>query len=603
MAVSVRMREPLSEEEANNKPMLTWPLLKRVFGYLLPYWPKLLLVAAAILLSSFFSILPSMLTGRIIDDGLIGGDFNMLIGLIAASFGVLILSNLIGVARSYLNVWVAQNITFDMRNKMFAHLLKMSHRFFAGSRQGDVITRMTSDIDSVQNVIAGTLTNILNSAAVLLIAVFAMYQKNWILATAGVIIVPLFIIPTRSVGKKRWAITHQAQKKSDEINQILSETLGVSGQMLVKLFTGEDAEYEKYRRINGEMTRLNIRESMAGKWFHAAMNTFTNAGPMLIYLIGGILMLKYTDSGLTVGDITVMVALLERMYRPVNSLLTVNVEVIRSMAVFSRIFEYYDMPLEVDERENAIKPGTARGDLAFRNVSFAYESGQPVLKGVSFDVPVGKSVAIVGPSGSGKSTIASLIPRLYDVTGGEITMDGHDIRDLDLAWLRGNIGIVTQESYLFNGTIRQNLLYAKPEATDEEMERACREAGIHAFIEGLPAGYDTEVGNRGIKLSGGEKQRIAIARVILKNPCVIVMDEATSALDSITESAIQSAIEPLLKGRTSIVIAHRLSTIMAADEIVVVKDGEIAERGSHEELLSLGGVYGELFETQFRLAA
>lgn len=601
----VGMRGPnrfLTEEEKKNRPQITKALLKRIFSYLLPYWPKLLLVLAAIILSSIFGLLPSILTGKIIDEGLIGGDFGVLLVLIALSFAVLVLSNLIGVLESYLNTWVAQHITYDMRNQMYAHLQKMSHRFFTSSRQGDVITRMTSDISGVQSVIANTLTSILSNIAVLATSVVAMYQKNWILATVGVIIVPLFVLPTKRVGKTRWSLALKSQEKNDEINQILNETLSVSGQMLVKLFTNEKMEYEKYQKANREMTRLNIRESMAGRWFRVAMNTFTSMGPMLIYLVGGFLMIQMGNTSLTVGDITVMVSLLSRMYQPVNSLLNIQVDVIRSMALFTRIFEYFDMPVEVENRPYAVVPPSVKGDLEFCHVGFYYDSGQPVLQDLNFRIEAGHSVAIVGPSGAGKSTMIHLIPRLYDVTEGRITLDGRDIRGIDLEVLRKNIGVVTQDTYLFNGTIRENLLYANAQATQEQIVEACRQANIHDFIAGLPQGYDTLVGNRGIKLSGGEKQRVSIARVILKNPRLLILDEATSALDSISESLIQDAIDPLLKGRTSLVIAHRLSTIMAADEILVVDQGRIVQRGTHRELVEQDGVYRELYETQFRRA-
>lgn len=599
------MRGPnrfLTEEEKKNRPKITWKLLKRVFSYLLPYWPKLLLVLAAIVLSSIFGLLPSILTGKIIDEGLIGRNFGVLVQLILLSFAVLLLSNLIGVLESYLNTWVAQHITYDMRNQMYAHLQKMPHRFFTTSKQGDVITRMTSDISGVQSVIANTLTSILSNIAVLATSVAAMYQKNWILATVGIIIVPLFVLPTKRVGKTRWTLALKSQEKNDEINQILNETLSVSGQMLVKLFTNEQPEYEKYQKANWEMTRLNVKESMAGRWFRVAMNTFTSMGPMLIYLVGGLLIIKMGSTSLTVGDITVMVALLNRMYHPFNSLLNIQVDVIRSMALFTRIFDYFDMPVEVENRPYAVKPESIKGDLEFCHVGFFYDAGQPVLTDLNFCVKAGRSVAIVGPSGAGKSTIINLIPRLYDVTEGKITLDGQDIRNIDLETLRKNIGVVTQDTYLFNGTIRENLLYANANATEEQMMEACRRANIHDFIAGLPKGYDTLVGNRGIKLSGGEKQRVSIARVILKDPRLLILDEATSALDSISESLIQDAINPLLQGRTSLVIAHRLSTIMAADEILVVEQGRIVQRGTHRELVGQDGVYRELYETQFRRA-
>ena len=594
--------QPITEEEKKNAPKLTWSLLKRVFGYLLPYWPRLVFVIVCIFVSSWLSLMPSLLLGRIVDEGLIGGNLGMLLKLIAASFGVLVLSNLLSVFETWLNVWVAQHITFDMRNKMFRHLLHMSHRFFSSSRQGEVITRMTSDIAGVQTVVSGTLTELIRNLMLVILAVTAMYQKNWILATAGILLVPLLILPTKRVGNRRWDITYQAQAKSDEINQILSETLSVSGQMLVKLFTMENTEYGKYEKVNSEMTGLNIKERMAGRWFRATLGILTSTGPMVIYLVGGLLLLKYGSTNLTVGGITVMVALLERLYRPVNMLLNMQVDIIRSMAIFVRIFEYYDMPLEIESRPGAVVPDRMNGLVEYKNVYFRYEEDIPLLRDISFTVEPGQSVAIVGPSGSGKSTIINLLPRLFDVAEGRILLDGRDIRDIDLRWLRSNIGLVTQDTYLFNGTIRENLLYAAPEAAEENIIKACSEANIHDFIVSLPGGYDTEVGNRGIKLSGGERQRLSIARVILKNPGLVILDEATSALDSISESLIQDAIEPLLKGKTSLVIAHRLSTIMACGEIIVISGGALVERGSHAELLERNGVYREFYETQFRRA-
>ena len=591
----------LTDEEKKNAPKVTGALLKRILSYLQPYWKQLLLVLCCIIVSSVCSLFPSILTGRIIDEGLIGRNMSALVRLILMTLALNLGANLISVGESYLNSWIAQHISYDMRNQMYSHLQKMSQRFFTSASQGDIITRMTSDISGVESVITSTFTSILSNVITLVVAVIAMFQKNWILALVGIVVVPLFTLPTRMAGKTRWKLAGEAQACNDEINGILNETLSVSGQLLVKLFGREAYEFMRYKDANGRMIRLNIRERMAGRWFFMLLNTLTTIGPMLLYLVGGILIMSY-DSSLTVGDITVLVALLSKMYGPVNSLLNIQVDWIRSMAMFTRIFEYYDMKPEIDDRPGAAELKDARGNIRFEDVQFSYDGTRNILKDISFDLKSGDCIAIVGPSGSGKSTIVNLIPRLWDVTGGRVTFDGKDVRDWTLNSLRNEIGVVTQETYLFNGTIRDNLLYAKPDATEEEMLEACRQANILDFIERQPEGLDTMVGNRGLKLSGGEKQRISIARVLLKDPALLIFDEATSALDSISEAAIQKAIDPLIEQRTSILIAHRLSTILAADEILVVRDGQIVERGQHQDLVHAGGTYQELYETQFSKA-
>ena len=589
----------MTEEEKANQPKITKALLKRVFSYLKPYWKQLAVVLVCIAISSTMSLYPAVLTGKILDEGIIGRKMKLLIIFILASFGLTLASNLIGVVEAYVNTWIAQHITYDMRNQMFSHLQRMSQRFFTSNNQGDIITRMTSDISGVESVITNTFRNILSNSITLVVALVMMFQKNWILAVLGICVIPLFVFPTRKAGKTRWKLTGEAQACNDEINGILNETMSVSGQLLVKLFGKEEKEYGRYKDANNRMIQLNIRERMAGRWFFVVLNTVTNIGPMLLYLVGGILIINY-NSSLTPGDITVLVALLGRTYMPVNNLLNIQVDWMRSMALFTRIFEYFDMPIEIENAPDAITPSEAHGEITFDHVDFSYEPERQILHDVSFTLNSGRSIAIVGPSGSGKSTIINLIPRLYDVQGGEVLFDGVNVKKLDLGFLRKNVGVVSQETYLFNGTIRENLLYAKEDATEEEMIEACKKANIYDFIEAQETGLDTMVGNRGLKLSGGEKQRISIARVLLKNPALLIFDEATSALDSISESKIQEAIDPIIEERTSILIAHRLSTILAADEILVVKDGHIVERGQHRDLVKLGGVYTELYNTQFK---
>ena len=560
------------------------------------------LVLVTILVSAVLGVVPSLLTGRMIDDGLYGRNLNVLIQLILLSLIVLIGSNLIKVVETYISTWVSQHICYDMKNQMYAHLQKMPQSFFTTNLQGDIITRMTSDIGGVQTVISGTMANIFSNVCTIVVTVIALFEKNWALAILGCCLVPFLTIPTIIVGKKRWKIAREAQEETDKINQLLNETLSVSGQQLTKLFTREREDLDRYTAVNGQCMKLNIRERMAGMWFWRAMGVFTGMGPLLIYLLGGFMIIKLGVTSLSIGDITVIVTLLGRLYRPVDQLFGIQVDVVRSMALFTRIFEYYDMPIEIESPKDAITLKNPIGEVEFKNVHFSYNPEKEILRGVDFKLTRGKMTALVGVSGAGKSTVSSLIPRLYDVTEGGVYFDGIDVKRLDLESLRKNIGVVTQESYLFNASVRENLMFANPDATEEQMIAACKDANIHDFIMTLPDGYDTLVGNRGFKLSGGEKQRVSIARAILKDPVMLILDEATSSLDSISEAAIQKALTPLLSGRTSLVIAHRLSTVMAADEIIVLKDGVIFERGTHETLLQNNGEYKKLYETQFKIA-
>lgn len=578
------------------KPNISKAMLIRISSYFKPYWKQTLLVMVILSISSFLGILPPLLIQRIIDRALPNKDFHLLLLLVLASLGTTVVTGLIGVLQNYLNSYISQNIVYDMKNQMYQHLQQMPLQFYSSVKQGEVITRMTSDISGIQGVFSSTVVNFASNLFILVTTGVTLFIMNWKLALLGIIVVPLFIFPTRKMGNVRWKLAKQTQEKVSEQNQIIQETLSISGYMLMKLFTKEAQEFKGFRTINAESTRLQIRESTAGRWFMMTLTTFTSIGPMLIYLYGGYL---FIQGELTVGSIIAFVALLGRLYGPVGQMTNLYVDIRRSIALFERIFDYFDMePLIVDQPQ-AVAINTAGKDITFEHVSFAYQKDKPALSNITFTAAAGTMTALVGPSGAGKTTITHLIPRMYEIDDGHIRIGGIDIRELTLESLRSQIGLVTQDTYLFNGTIKENLLYARSEATDQDIIEACKAAYIHDFIVELPEGYDTVVGNRGIKLSGGEKQRISIARVLLKNPAIIIMDEATSSLDTISEFYIQQAMYKLLQNKTSIVIAHRLSTIMAADKILVVQQGTIAEEGSHEQLLEKRGVYKDLYDKQF----
>ena len=588
----------MTEEEKQQVPKVTKALLLRIASYLKPYKLQFALVFIAILLSAAVGLLPSIITGRIVDEALVGKNLQLLVKLLIAAFATMTLSQVIGVLESYINAWISSRIIFDMKNQMYAHLQSMPHSFFTTEKQGDIITRMNSDIDGVSNVISGTLTSVVSNVATVVTTVIALFAMSPKLALVGIAIVPLLVIPTKKVGVTRFKLLSEARAKSDEMNQLVDETLSVSGSLLVKLFTKEEEEYERFVKVNEEVTQFNIKEQRSGQWFRVMMGMFTQVGPLLIYFAGGYLIIAKGDPNLTVGMITATVALINRLYRPVQSLLNIQVDFTRSLALFTRIFDYFDKTNNIKDPLLGTAPDLSNPSVEFQHVAFSYTPDKQILTDINFFVPGGAMYAIVGRSGSGKSTVVNLIPRLYDVDSGHVKVAGQDVRSIKLKMLRQAIGMVSQESYLFNGTIRENLLYAKPNATQEEIENACKIANIHDMIAGLEKGYDTEVGNRGLKLSGGEKQRISLARVVLKDPRILILDEATSALDSISENAIQDAMDKVMEGRTSIVIAHRLSTILSADKILVVDGGVIAEEGSHDELLAKGGIYKELYETQ-----
>jgi ATP-binding cassette, subfamily B, bacterial len=422
-------------------------------------------------------------------------------------------------------------------------------------------------------------------------------SMDWRLALLSLAILPLFILPTRRVGRIRQRLSRETAERRGALAAFMAETLSVSGALLVKAFGRESDEARRYRERSKELMELEVRRGAVGRWFFMFLGLFSAIGPAVIYWYGG---WQALAGELTIGTIVAFVAYLNRLYGPVSQLANVHVDVVSALALFERIFAYLDLEPEIRDRPGAARLARLEGRVTFESVSFEYVAGRPALRQVSFEALPGQLVALVGPSGAGKTTVTYLVPRLYDPTAGAVRLDGRDLRDLELEWLRQQVGMVTQETYLFHASVRENLLYGRPDATQAELDAACRAAHLSEVIEALPDGYETLVGERGYRLSGGEKQRLAIARVLLKDPKVLVLDEATSSLDS--EAYIQEALAPLLTGRTSLVIAHRLSTILAADQILVLDRGRLVERGTHAELLARGGLYARLYEEQFKAA-
>ena len=597
-----RPRGFLTEEEKANMPKVTKGLLKRILSYLSPYKWHFLMVFVALCISAVLGLFPSVITGKIVDTIVNTPNelgINSLVSLILLAFIVTTASQVLIILEQYINTWISQKIIFDMRNELYSHLQTMPHAFFLGEKQGDIITRMNSDINGVSAVVSGTLTSVVSNALIVIASAIYLFYTDWRMALVAIAVMPLLLFPTRYISKKRWKLVSKAQEKYDGLNQQINETLSVSGSMLVKLFTKEKQEYKKFVDVNNEVTAITIKEQRAGSWFRVIMGLVMQSAPLAIYFVGGIFIIKGINGTLTVGDITVIVALIHKMSMPIRNLLDVHVNFVRSLALFTRIFDYLDRKSDITNCENPLTPDLSDSCVEFKDVCFAYNETKPILKGVNFKVGNGKMFAIVGTSGAGKSTIIGMIPRLYDVVSGSVEIAGVDVRKIDLSYLRQNIGMVTQDTYLFNGTILENLVYAKADATKEEIENACKVANIYDFIMSLPDKFDTVVGNRGLKLSGGEKQRISIARVVLKDPKILILDEATSSLDSVSESLIQTALDRIMENRTSIVIAHRLSTIMAADNIMLLENGKITATGKHDELLESSEGYKELYETQF----
>ena len=614
--------------------------LRRVAEAFGPYKLQVVLVLIAIILTTVLGLVNPLMIRFIFDDAIGKGNLNLLLILVGIMFIMPVIIGIIGVGQTYLNNVVGQRVMRDFRNKLYDHLQSMSLRFFTSTRTGEIQSRLSNDVGGVQSVVTDTATSIVSNVSTALSTIVAMAIISPLLTLISLGLLPIFLYITYRLGNVRRSTSKKTQQSLASLTAMMQETLSVSGILLTKTFARQKYAQGRFEAENQKLTDLEVRQQMIGRWFFMFIGTFFSITPAVVYLVAGLQIIHNpVNPAITLGGIVAFTTLQSRLFFPIGQLLSVQLEIQGALALFDRIFEYLDLPIEIKDAPNALHldANKARGEITFNDVSFTYKrddaaapggllageqqnngdepttrvvSPKPVafaeeleprttLNHVSFDIQPGQLAALVGPSGAGKTTITYLVPRLYDADSGAVEIDGHNVKDVALESLGEIIGVVTQETYLFHASVRENLMYARQNATEEEMIAAAKAAAIHDRIMELDEGYDTTVGERGYKLSGGEKQRIAIARVILKNPRILILDEATSALDTHSERLIQAALEPLMKNRTTLAIAHRLSTILAADIILVVNKGEIVERGTHDELMELDGLYARLYNEQF----
>ncbi|MGW7529783.1 ABC transporter ATP-binding protein [Streptomyces sp. NPDC054783] len=577
--------------------------VRRILKLFRPYRGRLVIVGLLVGASSLVSVATPFLLKETLDVAIPQGRTGLLSLLALGMILSAVLSSVFGVLQTLISTTVGQRVMHDLRTAVYGRLQRMSLAFFTRTRTGEVQSRIANDIGGMQATVTSTATSLVSNATSVVATIVAMVALDWRLTIVSLLLLPVFVWISRRVGNERKKITTQRQKQMAAMAATVTESLSVSGILLGRTMGRSDSLTASFAEESERLVDLEVKSNMAGRWRMAVITIVMAAMPAVIYWTAG-LALQFGGPKVSLGTIVAFVSLQQGLFRPAVSLLATGVQIQTSLALFQRIFEYLDLPIDITEREQPVHLDQVKGEVRFEGVEFHYDNDdrtRPVLDGIDVTVPAGGSLAVVGPTGAGKSTLGYLVPRLYDVTGGRVTIDGVDVRDLDFDTLARAVGVVSQETYLFHASVADNLRFAKPDATDEELQAAAGAAQIHDHIAALPDGYDTVVGERGHRFSGGEKQRLAIARTILRDPPVLILDEATSALDTRTEAAVQEAIDALSADRTTITIAHRLSTIRSADQIVVLDSGRVAERGSHEQLLELDGRYAALVRRDAQL--